>query len=267
MQEYIEQFTNEEIDSFYNKNEFNMPQTRFIVTTKCTLKCADCNFLIPYFQKHLEYSLDQFKSEFDILTGAVDKIRKLIFLGGEPLLNPHLFEMIEYSAKSEIVNLIEITINGTMLPSQQLLDACKKSTKTYFHISNYSQNENLRPFLKLEQLTSLLKKNSISYQMASNWTWEKEDGFNAEKFSLSQTKEIFQNCYRTRCLSILNSKLYPCPKGSCGIELGFIDANDYIDLRHENLREKLIDFYKKDYFEACEYCALNQDRVIPALQK
>jgi hypothetical protein len=137
----------------------------------------------------------------------------------------------------------------------------------YFYISNYSQNKQIKPALKIEPLTALLKQSSIKYQMVSNWTWQMEAAFATKKQPVFLTKKLFAKCEVTKCLQVLNSKLYICPKASSGIELGLVQVDDYIDLKSDNLRKELIEFYKKDYFEACEYCIMNEKRVVPAMQK
>jgi hypothetical protein len=46
-----------------------------------------------------------------------------------------------------------------------------------------------------------------------------------------------------------------------------IKINDFVDLRtSKNIREDLINFYKKDYFNVCKYCVRLKKEVIPAEQ-
>jgi hypothetical protein len=44
-----EEFTKEEIENYYIKNEINIPQLELMATTKCTLKCKYCIALVPQF--------------------------------------------------------------------------------------------------------------------------------------------------------------------------------------------------------------------------
>ena len=135
-----EQYTDEEIDNFYNKNLIIMPQLEFCITTKCTLKCKDCCALIPQLDKvhRLEMSFDDFKLYLDTILDNVDGIRKFIIIGGETLINPALPEMVEYSARQEKIANVQLTTNGTIRPSQKLIDVLKKYNKKIFvFTSNY----------------------------------------------------------------------------------------------------------------------------------
>ena len=129
--EYIKQYVEEEIQNFYEKHELNIPQIEFCLTTQCSLKCKDCCALMPSFNQkgHIKMSVDEFKKSLDQILDAVNSIRKLIILGGEPLLRAELPELLEYVAKKEKVIHIAIVSNGTMMPNHKLIEILKKYNK------------------------------------------------------------------------------------------------------------------------------------------
>lgn len=268
--EHLKNFINEEIENFYEKDIFNIPQLELCLTTKCTLKCKDCCALIPQLdkEKHSEMTVEEFKESIDKLCNAVNNIQHLVILGGEPLINANLPEMLDYAAQKEKIFFIQLITNGTMLPSEKLLNTLKNNNKKiYVYISNYSGNEELTPILKHEKIKELLKENDIKLQKPENWPWSKELGFAKEKFDTEVTTKKFIECHRTKCNQILNGKLDICSKATAAREMNLFEINDTVDiLNSTNLREDLINFYQKEYCDACEYCIVSQEEVQPALQ-
>ena len=266
---YIDNFIKDEILDFYENKSLVMPQIEFCITTKCSLKCKDCNALIPRFNKlqHIDMSVDEFCLNLDKLCNSVDMIRHFTLLGGEPLLHPNFANILEYTCQKDNIFLIKIITNGTIIPSKDIIDVVNKyRTKVYFYISNYGVNEKLQKLLKHNEIISLLKQNNIRYQIVDNWEWYRECGFADKKFAPEHVQKNFDKCCRTQCLQLLNSKIDICSKASTARETGMLNLDDYIDITDNNLRQKLIDFYQKPYQQACEYCILSDESVLPALQ-
>lgn len=265
----LSDFIKEEIENFYNKNELNIPFLEFSITTKCTLNCTDCCALIPPFAQkgHINLSFAKFKKQLDAVC-AVANIRLLNFLGGEPLINSELPEMVDYAAKKENISAIRIITNGTMMPSKKLLEAISDNSKRiYFYLSNYSANPELTSLLKYEQLKNVLHENNIKFQMVDSWNWLKEKGMAKKASSDEQTKERMKNCYRIKCTQILNGKLGICSKALGARELGLLKDDSFIDvLNSKDLKQELINFYQQEVIAACKYCIISDEQVQPALQ-
>jgi hypothetical protein len=272
----LEHFTMEEIENFYVKNEINIPQLQFAITTRCSLKCRDCNALIPEFgrngQKHIDLSFNDFKQDFDLLMSAVGSIRRFMLLGGEPLLNKELPDMISYIVKHDRIKTIEIITNGTLLPSKQLLDVVgDHSDRVYFHLSNYSQNQSIKHMLKYDKIIKMLNDCGIKHQMSMNLVWNKEESLKYRNYSSIELQAMFENCWLKRCVQIFNGKLSVCPRLSFGLALGFIEApeDEFIELRNisvDSFLYKLIHFYKKNNFRSCRFCVRINEEIPPAIQ-
>jgi hypothetical protein len=192
-------------------------------------------------------------------------------LGGEPLLNPDLPAMIEHSAKGNKIKLICITTNGTLLPSHDLIEAVSKyKDKVFFRISNYSKNKGLSNRIKHDAIFMVLKENNIKYLLEPNEMWRKEEQLINRNYTDEETKQVFKYCQLNMCHSVLDGKFHICPKSSAGCELNLVEIpdTDYIDLRksQENIKDGLINFYKKEYFEVCKFCIRPQEEIIPAEQ-
>ena len=268
--EYIKKYADEEIENFFERGELNIPQIEFCLTTQCSLKCKDCCALIPDFNHRsggqIKMSINEFERTLNQLLDNVNSIRKLIILGGEPLLCKGLPKMLDYAALKNKVIHIAIVSNGTLLPNNDLINILKQYNKINFYMSNYNSSPNTVN-LKYEAIKELLKQNGLKYQMMENWEWFKELGFSSKKLPESVIKHNFETCHRTKCLMTLDRKIEVCSKAFGGRNLGLIKTDDFIDLdKTTDLRQDLIDFYQKPMMQACEYCLLSTQKVLPAIQ-
>jgi organic radical activating enzyme len=270
---YINKLISEELINFYEKNELNIPMLQFALTTKCTLSCRDCNALIPNFKssKHFEYVFSDFKYDLDKILTVVNKIRRFILLGGEPLLNKDFPAILEYCAQKDKIDSIEIITNGTLIPSAELLKVLRRvNDKVYIHFSNYSKNKELNNVLKYEQISAMLKAHGIKYQMANDLQWNREDRDLTDRdYPIEVLKKMYGDCWFKGCLQVMNGKICTCPRASATTELipDSIPVADYIDIRsNQNLYRSFVDFFSRDYVAACRYCVRTGENVLPALQ-
>lgn len=265
--EEIDKILKELINSFYENNEIILPKLDFIITTICTLKCKDCSSMIPYYKNHTVLSFDEFKRNLDKILETVSRMYMLNISGGEPLTNKDLAKMIDYAASNDKIDMVKIITNGTIIPNDSILDVIKKyNKKVYFFISNYSINPKLKGRLKVEELIFLLKQNNIKHQKIKDFVWLEEEPMQYRGHCDKYLKEMFSECMLASCLGVFRGKIHTCPKSSLGEGLGIFQASDAIDLSEGNIKEKLIDFYKKEYFNACKYCIRTSKEVVPALQ-
>lgn len=97
----------------------------------CNLACRFCHYGLPVNERPKlteknVMDLDLFKKIIDDMKKFPRKIKMLRFCGaGESLLDPNLVEMIDYAAKQDIAEQIELITNGTLLTpemSRRILD-------------------------------------------------------------------------------------------------------------------------------------------------
>ena len=267
-EKYYNDFLIEEVNNFYEKGELNIPQCEFVITTRCSVKCKYCCNLMPLFDEktHSDLSFEDFKKDFDILVNNVNRIRKFCILGGEPLINKELYKMVDYIGNNEKIDIIEIVSNGTIIPSKELIETIKKYNKVYFYFSNYSVNKDIK-ILKYDEIFKILNNENIKYSFIKDLEWMKEEPLKKRNYNEDKLKNMFKNCYNSICISILNGEYHICPKSSSGKRLGIIDVNDYINLRtSKDLKKDLINFYEKEYFDACKYCLISNEKILPAEQ-
>lgn len=267
---FIENYTREEINNFFEKKELNIPQLTFCITTKCSLQCKDCGSLIPPFNDkgHIDMPLDEYKSYLDKICNSVDRVRRFVLLGGEPLLHSNLDKMIDLACEKENIDIVEVITNGTIVPNEQVLEVIQKyNKKAYVYISNYASNPQLEKRLKHDEIKQKLKKYEIKLQMVDVMGWLQEFGFKNTKDDFETTLKRYKKCHCSHCTQVFNSKIYICSKASSAIELGLINVDDYIDLKKtENLRDEFVSFYNKDFLMGCNYCILSDVPIKAALQ-
>jgi len=246
----------------YVKREVVLPYCEIVVTTKCSLKCKDCASLIPYYNSAYNISLEDAKKTIDRLFDTVDRVRMFGIIGGETFLYPKLDEVIEYILNTKKVDSIRIFTNATMSKVNKKILRAIYNKKVHISISNY----NLKNTYKLY---NFFKAHQIKVVMDRPMTWRDRGGVEPRNRTSEELKDQFHNCYMKTCKSILNGRLYFCPRSGHGHDLGLIDTpeDDYVDL-HKN--EPIVDkqnqllnlYYGKHYVRACDYCDVGTDLCV-----
>jgi organic radical activating enzyme len=241
------------------------------VTEKCSLKCKDCSFLMPYYQSPQNFDLDLYKTGIDRLLDTVDFIAELRLYGGEPFLNPDLYKIIKWYKYSEKIETISIYTNGTIIPDNQTLSSME-TRKVKVHISDYKHNKS-----KFGRLCEALEPKNISYFIRKYSEWQEAGNLENRSYTDDQCEKIYNSCFATNCYSFVKGKFYVCPRAAHAANLGAIPDNpdDCIDFMDQNytfdeLREKLeYLMYSKRFIHACRYCnGLNNHikGIEPAIQ-
>jgi len=84
-----------------------------ILTRDCNLNCTYCQVIKQ--NNHRNLKLGQWKQIIDNL--IKNKYLQFVFTGGEPLLYPHIFELIDYTYPKALTSLIT---NGTLLTKENI---------------------------------------------------------------------------------------------------------------------------------------------------
>ncbi len=239
--------------------------SQICVTERCSLKCKKCAHGCYAVKSDKEdLTLEQIKKSADVFFAKIDYICEFVLIGGEPLLHRQLAEAVEYigSRYRDKINIFSITTNGTIRPSGQLLDACKRY-EVLFRISNYSKQ-----LTKLEKQYQLLKalfeENGICCIIGrpdSSWM---DYGF--EYLNRNGTEEelinVFDRC-DTPCHEIRENKFYFCVMARSVSEnlSKNVGEDDYLDLdklKGPNWKRELLEFIlgysEKGYLDMCNFC-------------
>ncbi|MDR0963489.1 MAG: radical SAM protein [Clostridium sp.] len=237
----------------------------FVVTTRCSLKCRDCANLMQYYKTPSHIDTGTILRSIDRVFQLIDYIVDVNLLGGEPLLNPDLPQILdklgEYRTKIRTLN---ITTNGTILPKRELIDALIRNN-AMMTVSDYGELSGKRL-----QLIALLHENGIGVKDLKGQMWNTPHTFC--KNLARQQREIAQT-FRTcaaQCMEVINGKLSYCVFQAHAENLHAIPRSDYesLDLLDEHLtKEAVRDLcYPSRPLLACRYCTgMNYENgTIPA---
>lgn len=152
------------------RNKIVLSELHTAITTRCTLKCKNCNMFIPHYKNSADYSFEELKRDIDLLFKSVDYVCTYQLLGGEPLLNPELERILEYIGEHYVDRFgsIEIVTNGTIVPNESLRRISRKYHILY-RISDYSKSLHYKD--TLNRVVSCLKENHVKYILNSSLNW------------------------------------------------------------------------------------------------
>ena len=233
---------------------FRKAYTKYVevpITTKCNLCCEKCANFIPDFKNKEKIDQDNLLDSITNLLDKFDYIYNLRLIGGEPLLNTRLEEIILHIVKFNKAKKIEIVSNGMKLPNESLVKTLSKY-HCYYCISDYG-------FKNINPLLDLLEENNIGYLLVRHEYWLDYGGKKYKKNEEDKVKQL-KNCYL--CFnSYFNNKLYQCPQSSSLTNLKVID-DICLDFSKDLTKKEIMDFIKnKKYIKACDYCNMGTDRL------
>lgn len=278
--DFADNFENEYLPMYvWNKTcEIFMPLSQIVLTERCTLKCIKCAHACHMTNKDsIDLTLEQAKRSSDYFFKNVDYVQEFVLIGGEPFLYEELSEIISYIGDKyrSKIGLFAITTNGTIIPKQKVLDACKKYN-IFINISNYKlQIPRLENnYIKLEYV---LKQNQIDYYLFAEETDWYDYGFGEVERNADEEQliKVFDEC-KTPCHEVRENRLYYCVMArsvSDNLRMN-IGKEDYFNLGNENfdrldLVAFILGYSEKGYLDMCNFCrgkdAVNH--LVPAAEQ
>jgi hypothetical protein len=254
------------IISVYGFNKTYVSLSQISLTERCSLKCKKCAhgcYAVDN-KTSIDLTLNQVYKSADSFFSKVDFAREFVLIGGEPLLYRNLAQAISYVGERYRgqIGIYSITTNGTIVPDEIVMDACKKYN-VLIRISNYSrQISRLRE--RHKELISALEKNGVSYILGKEETQWMDYGF--EFVNRSENEEelikVFDAC-KTPCREVRENKFYYCVMArSVSDNLGYyVGEKDYLDLERldsleykKELLEFTLGYSEKGYLDMCHHC-------------
>lgn len=247
-----------------DKQKVILPRTPLMITTRCTLRCKECANLMPYYEKPKDYSADEIISWIKNVCDAVDEWICLELVGGEPFMYKDFERILTYALAQEKIQTVEVATNGTLIPSENIMQLLKNK-KVIVKISEYPN------IVDYNRIIDRLKENGIRHELVYAMKWSRTGSLTHRGRSMLEVHTQYLNCGNAKmCRTILNGKLYVCSKAASLMEIGAATDIEFIDLKtRENLRERIRDFLRLTYSEACNYCDLGtsaEELIEPAVQ-
>lgn len=266
-------------------DELRLRQTAILPSLICNLKCKLCASAVPYYTGLTPEPIDHLTETLRRYFQVITYVDKLAISGGEPLLYRELPEVLNVLEQyTEQTGSVEIITNGSILPSEDLLVACKRMGNRFrFLIDNYGADLSK----KVSEIDDLLTKRGIPHEVR-NYTeegphcggWVDFGDMTQKKHHTQRDVEsLYEKCAYPQkigfCFNTVNGIMYPCsPVRRCN-ELGVISNDlDYIDLFDDtrSVREqrlKIQEIYQRKSLQACAYCngmCEDSPRFTPAVQ-
>jgi hypothetical protein len=218
----------------------------------------------PYVKEHAVRPLEGLTADLDLLFSSIDTLLLLHISGGEPFTHPRLAELIEHVSANWRGKLgrLEMTTNGTILPSERLLLAMHDSG-LYLTVDDYRDAVPQYGGVYGE-LLRLLDSRRVAYRVQKADAWIDLRPFAGESPSLDgeRLRAHFDACaapwqeYRDGKLWLCNYAAYA---DMAGIQAAGADECFDIGRSRPENRRALIEFRlgcsAKGYTEFCRRCA------------
>jgi len=269
-------------------NKLIMDRVSCHLTAKCNLRCKKCAVYIPKLYEIgnvPEYNVEDIKKSFERYFSMVEQVRLISLTGGEPLLYPHLDEIIECLLNYEqSFQKLEVFTNGATSISEKVLRAMAKSEKIMLFVDNYGPELST----KIDEIEKLCIKEHVKYHIRSyhgesmhlgGWV---DRSILPEKLDDATAKMHFEKCVVAksggRLYTIFGRHLAFCATPYCGLRVGELPEEDvlYIDLCDDQISidEIYHQLLKMDQVElnpGCAWCNglgiyQNVERFIPGEQ-
>ena len=251
------------IVSLYYHDKLFVALAQISLTERCTLNCKKCAHGCFAVDKTttMDLTVEQVYKSADSFFAKVDYIKEFVLIGGEPLLYKELEQAITYIGEKyrNQIGVFSITTNGTIIPSEGVLETCRKYN-VLIRISNYAKQI---PRLKEKYigLREVLEKREVAYVLGREereWT---DYGFDYvdRKGAEEELIGVFDAC-KTPCREVRENKFYYCVMArSVSDNLNYhIGEKDYLDLDELDQKKVLLEFTlgysEKGYLDMCNYC-------------
>lgn len=200
-------------------------------TTRCTLKCKNCNMFIPYYKKHEDFNLRDIKHEINLLFDRVDYISYIGLIGGENFLHPGLGSIVEYLSEkyADKYGSVMCATNGTVLPSEETLQLFSVHN-VHIIISNYSGEIDYNG--KLNQLCDALDRAQVDYEIRPVLIWT-DYGFPPSRISRTNEEvKIHLDACKPEWNGLNDGRFYYCNCSWSAEKSGHfkLQSDDYIEL-------------------------------------
>ncbi len=257
--------------------EVNIYQIHTALTTKCTLKCRNCNMFIPYYKNHVEYTADDIDRNLKLLFQYSKHIFKYQLVGGEPFLNKDIYNILKLIGEKygNHISWKRLVTNGTIVPDEKIFQILKKYEYDIV-ISDYTQQV---PYdSKINLLEEKLKQYDISYQRERALTWVDIGIPN----TLNEVQHEDVKAHMVNCASswhgFADEKIFYCNVAWSAEKCGLFKnvSGDYVDLNVSinegtDVKESLVSLSLGELNNGCNSlckyckgCGTDNTDIIPA---
>lgn len=266
--------------TMYTQNRLLLSSTCLIPGTACNLRCRDClNFttLLPSFEVR---TIEDMKKDADLLFRWVDYTMRFQISGGEPLLYPHLNELIEYLGKHyrKQMGYYETVFNGTIVPSAETCRLMKQYDMRVI-LDNYTENID-KKLDRRQEIISQLEECGVNWLDNTVDEWFDLDIFHTDNCHMGEAglTEYYDLC-NNPWHYFEHGKMYACNFARFAEKTGLhkegeessFDFTQMDQSRKKELLEFTLNYNQLGHVQLCKRCAgwqpINKKKVPVAVQK
>lgn len=258
--ESVEQVGSRNPRNCHEEEPFAIPSLGLILSSKCTLTCLGCNHLRDHFEPehNVDLSSDDVLNDLKIVTNAVDFVRTVVLVGGEPFLYRNIERIIKGILEIKNVGVLHIITNGTVVSRSKALFQLLRNARVLVEVSGYGDRLPKQLHQNVKTFLGQLSANDVSHRYTQTMTWFEFGGFDDRGYTDVEVRQLYEKCC-FKSHDIFDGKMFKCSRSAYGTFIGKIAEirEDYVDIRspsHRGLKEDLRMFLEKDCVEACRYC-------------
>lgn len=219
-----------------------------VLGTKCSLRCKECNNLIPHFKPQYDINKNSIISAVDSLLEKSAVIQIIELIGGEPFLSENLYDVLEHIVGQEKIRQVEITTNGSVIPNESLIDLLQNE-KVKVRISDYGN------LVDKTRTINFFKGHNICCTVLGPGPWISSGGIEKRGRSLLELQRYYERCGAGySCKTIFGGNLYQCARAASLHALSYMKEEDLLSLDENVSAEKIRAFMFQNYSFACDYC-------------
>lgn len=226
-----------------------IPRLVVVLTSKCTLRCKECDNLMRHFRQPGELNVDVILESLKKIINAVDILPCCELIGGEPFLSNNLAAVLHFLLNQNKVAKIQITTNGTILPQTETLPMLKNK-KICVRISDYGNVINQSRFI------NYMRENEIDLKILPQEQWIANGETENRGRNDGSLIQQYNKCLAGKvCKTLWEDKLFVCARAASLTALGCMGDEQALRVgASTDLREEIVDFLCGSKAKACGYC-------------
>lgn len=221
----------------------------------CNLNCWGCNHFSPLIKDDY-LSLEEFRNDCERLGILFNhSIKRMKLLGGEPLLNKNIEQMIFVARQNFRKGEIQIVTNGVLLKSmpESFWKACRKNN-IIINVTKYPISINY------DEIIEISNKHHVKIYIPNNEGSKVQYKYAVDIEGKQDTMYAYTQCGQ-HCHTLKHGKMYCCTfaphmsryKNTFKIESMEISENDGIDIYKASSEQEILEFLSHP-IPACRYC-------------
>lgn len=228
------------------------------IISTCNLNCEGCTHYAPIGDNEDVLSIEKADIELKLLSNIIsDHCNTINIMGGEPLLNPNIIEILSLTRKYFPKTEIQIVTNGILLADMEpdFWQACNELSVgialTVYPIK-----------IRLDKITSCANEYKVPYSLYRNGKYFYH--FLLDEFGKQDINDSYIKCNLKNFPLYHDGKLYPCTIAGCVYKLNNyynvnfeVSENDCLCIDAETTLEDVYEFLGKPV-SFCKYCMVSQ---------